>query len=178
MKRFDLSFSKLIGKPCWGVQRGWGSFLTLEFGDPHLEIREPRESTSEFKRVRDVAARRAVRVRGDWHLWIYCCQWGVFDDSGKLVGDTSTKSAIDKAAKFLNGQALVAGSLVARGMHTTLEFDLGATLKIKPYNRTDEQWMLYEPGGKVLTVRADKHYSYGHAEREPEKMRWLPINAT
>ena len=62
-------------------------------------------------------------------------------------------------------------------MHTVLEFDLGATLETKPYNRKDEQWMLYEPEGNVLKVRADKSYSYGPGDREPEKLRWLPIKA-
>jgi hypothetical protein len=175
MKRFDLSFSRLVGKPCWEVKRGFGSFLTIEFGEPHLEVREPRESTSELKKVRDLISRRTVHVRGEWHLWIYCCHWGVFDGSGRLVGDTSSKKAIDRAAKYLNGQALVAGALVPRGMRTVWEFDLGATPETKPYNRTDEQWMLYEPEGKVLTVRADKHYSYGSEDRQPEKVRWLPI---
>jgi hypothetical protein len=175
MKRFDLSFSRLVGKPCWEVKRGFGSFLTIEFGEPHLEVREPRESTSESKKVRDLMSRRTVHVRGEWHLWIYCCHWAVFDGSGKLVGDASSKKAIDRAAKYLNGQALVAGALVPRGMRTVLEFDLGATLETKPYNRTDEQWMLYEPEGKLLTVRADKRYSYGSEDRQPEKVRWLPI---
>ena len=161
MKRFDRSFNKLIGKPCLGVKRGWGSFLTMEFGEPHLKIHEPRESTSEFKKVREAAARRSAYIRGDWHFWIYCCEWGVFDRSDKLVGDTSSKKSIDRAAQFLNGQALVASALIPRGMHTVFEFDLGARLETKPYNRTGEQWMLYEPDGKVLTVRADKRYSYG-----------------
>ena len=177
MKRFDLSFSRIVGKPCWGVKRGLGSFLTFEFGEPHLEVHEPRESTAESKKVRDLMARRMVYVRGQWHLWIYCCDWSVFDGSGKLVGNTSSKRAIDRAAAYLNGQALVASALIPRGMRTVLEFDLGATLETKPYNRTDEQWMLYEPEGKVLTVRADKHYSYGAGDREREKVRWLPIKA-
>jgi hypothetical protein len=32
---------RLYGKPCWGVKPGFGSFLTLEFGKPNLEVREP-----------------------------------------------------------------------------------------------------------------------------------------
>ena len=175
MRRFDLSFARLVGKPCWGVKRGFGSFLTMEFGEPHLEVREARVSNAESKKVRDLMARRMVTVRGEWHLWIYCCDWSVFDDSGKLVGDTSSKRAIDRAAKYLDGQALVASALIPRGMRTVWEFDQGATLKTKPFNREDRQWMLYEPEGKVLALRADKHYCYGPGNREPDKERWLPI---
>ena len=177
MKRFDQSFKQLLGKPCWGVKRGWGSFLTIEFGQPHLELLEPRETTSTSKKVQAAAARRLAYVRGDWHLWVYCCQWGVFNDSGELIGDTSSRRSIDRAAAFLNGQALVAGALIPRGMRTVLEFDLGARLEMKPYNRTAEQWMLYEPNGKVLTVRADKRYSYGSKDHAPERMQWLPVQA-
>lgn len=60
-------------------------------------------------------------------------------------------------------------------MRTIWEFDLGATLQTKPYNRKGEQWMLYEPEGKVLTLRADKHYYYGLGDREPDRKRWLQI---
>jgi hypothetical protein len=175
MKRFDLSFRKLLGKPCWGVTRGWGSFLTLEFGEPHLEIYEPRESTSKSKKIREAAARRLAYVRGDWHLWIYCCAWTVSDGSGRLVGNSSTKKSIDRAARFLNGQALSSGALISRGMRTVLEFDLGGRLETKPYDRRSEQWMLYEPTGKVLIVRADKRYTYGSADRTPDQKQWLPI---
>ena len=177
MKRFDQSFKQLLGKPCWGVKRGCGSFLTIEFGQPHLKIYEPRVTTSTSKKVQASAARRQAYVRGDWHLWIYCCDWSVSDGSNKLVGDTYSRKSIDLAAKFLNGQALVASTLISRGMRTVLEFDLGARLETKRYNRTDEQWMLYEPGGKVLTVRADKHYSYDPGDLEPNMLRWPPMES-
>ena len=36
-------FQPLYGKPCWQVKQGYGSFLTFEFGEPHLHIREPRQ---------------------------------------------------------------------------------------------------------------------------------------
>lgn len=38
------AFRPLYGLPCWNVRPGQGSFLTLEFGTPHLEIIEPREA--------------------------------------------------------------------------------------------------------------------------------------
>src|ERR1700730_15266743 len=40
---FDRIFKMLYGKPCWNVKPGYGSFLTLEFGKPHLQIHEPRK---------------------------------------------------------------------------------------------------------------------------------------
>ena len=173
MKRFDLSFEKLIGQPCWNVKRGHGSFLTLEFGEPHLEIREPITTTSTSQKVHDNLARRQVRVHGSWHLWLYCCQWQVGNAAGKLVGDSSSARAIERAVKFLDGQALVASTLIPRGMRTLWQFALGAT---KSYSRKDEQWRLFEPGGKVLTVRADKRYSYREGD-DPAEETWWPIEA-
>lgn len=71
-------FAPLLGLPCWNVQKGQGSFLTFEFGDPSLQIREPIESTTAasatilaWRRRR----RRSIRPIGEWHLWIYCCNW-------------------------------------------------------------------------------------------------------
>ena len=92
-----------------------------------------------------------------------------------VADDTSSRRRIDRAARYLNGQKLVHSRVVLRGMRTVFEFDLGGRLETKPYNRTSEQWMLYEPNGNVLTVRADKHYTYGSGKRPPDRSRWLPI---
>src|SRR6202521_1939253 len=57
-------------------------------------------------RVQKVLARRNVFVHGEWHLWIYCCNWKVFT-KGKRTGDSSTKPRIRLAADVLNGQKLI-----------------------------------------------------------------------
>jgi hypothetical protein len=98
---------RLYGKPCWGVKPGFGSFLTLEFGKPNLEVREPLvASKAASERVRQALARRRVQVHGEWHLWIYCCHWEVLSGN-KRVGDSSSKTKIRRAAEFLNGQKLI-----------------------------------------------------------------------
>jgi hypothetical protein len=62
-------------------------------------------------------------------------------------------------------------------MRSVFEFDLGGRLETKPYDRTSEQWLLYEPNGDVLAVRADRKYSYGPGDRHPSKVRWLTVDA-
>jgi frataxin-like iron-binding protein CyaY len=62
-------------------------------------------------------------------------------------------------------------------MRSYFEFDLGGRLETKPYDRTSEQWLLYEPNGNVLTVRADKRYSYGPGDRQPSRESWLAVDA-
>ena len=176
VRRIRSSLRRLYGLACWSVRRGHGSFLTLEFGRPHLRLREPYRSSAKSKRVRAAAAARLATVHGDWHLWIYCCDWAVFEGE-RLVGDSRSKQSIDRAARFLDGQRLVKAWVVPRGMRSVFEFDLGGRLETKPCDRAREQWLLYEPNGNVLAIRADRKYSYGPGERHPSAERWLAIDA-
>ena len=176
IRRINQSFGKLYGQPCWNVRNGHGSFLTLEFGEPRLEIREPHISDSESRNVREWACRRSVNVVGKWHLWIYSCDWKVVVD-GKAKADSSTVRKMERAPRILDGQILKELGTKDRGKSWDFTFDLGATLHTTPYDRRSEQWTLYEPGNKVLSVRADKKYSYGSGDRTPKKERWLSIDA-
>ena len=63
-------FQSLIGLPSWNVMNGHGGFLTIEFGTPRLEIREPRDVPNVLPRVRQLFLRRLVSLHGQWHLWI------------------------------------------------------------------------------------------------------------
>lgn len=175
MNQIDRSFAKIVGKPCWGVRRGWGSFLTLEFGSPRLVIREPVTATSALSsRVERLLARRAVRPRGRWHLWIYSCEWHVYA-KGRLIGDWTTSRRVDRAARELDGQQLQSVTVRSRGSNTHFAFDLDAELETKPYDRKSEQWLLYAPDGKVLVWRADRKYSYDFGNRSPERKSWRSL---
>lgn len=176
MRKFDSTFARIIGLPAWSVRRGYGTFLTMEFGQPSLVIREPMNSSQPSdKLAREREVRRLVSVQGQWHLWLYCSTWRVFDQVRGLIGDSSSRLSIDMAAKYLDGQALQRAQLVRRPFKTVLEFDLGASLEIVPYSRQDELWMLYEPEGSVLTVRADRKYSYELGSSKPRETRWTDI---
>jgi hypothetical protein len=166
---------RLYGKPCWGVSPGFGSFLTLEFGEPHLEVREPvAANKGASPRVRKNLVRRAVYVHGEWHLWIYCCDWQVFSGN-KRIGDSSNRAKIRLAAEFLSGQALTGFSVKLPKVSCVFEFDLGATLKTRAYDNKSEQWLLYEPSHKVLTVRADGHYKHRRSDLPEDQRDWKPI---
>ena len=167
--------SGLYGKPCWGVKPGVGPFLTLEFGKPNLEIRDPIIATKGAStNLRDRLARRAVHVHGEWHLWIYCCDWEVLSGS-KCIGDSSKKPKIRHAAEFLNGQELTCFSISLRKLSCVFEFDLGATLKTRPYDKESEQWLLYGPSHKVLSLRADGRYKYMRSDVPEDQGSWKPV---
>ncbi len=55
--------------------------------------------------------------------------------------------------------------------------DLGGVLKTHPFSRTHEQWLLYEPTGKVLILRADRRYSHHPANRPEGQNAWRPIQS-
>jgi hypothetical protein len=156
VEQVQASFAPLLGKPCWRVRRGHGSFLTFEFGEPHLEIREPRKlDPSRSARMHQLFARRRVSIHGEWHLWIYCCEW-IVTSGDERIGESSTHERMDRAAVELDGQALT--SVRGDGGRWYFDFDLGGRLETRPYedgSPTDERWSLYEASDYVLAVLAD-----------------------
>jgi hypothetical protein len=172
---FERLFKKIYGKPCWRVSPGYGSFLTLHFGEPHLEIREPSVAKrSASAKVKRLLQSRTVLIYGQWRLWINCCNWKVLS-KGKLIGESSSKPGIQRAADFLDGQNLRQFSIMPGQSRCRFTFDLGGILETWPYNDHGEQWFFFDsPVRKVLTLRADGYYSYEPYHRVESK-NWKPI---
>jgi len=103
----EAVFAPLLGKPAWHVKKGHGSFITMEFGEPNLKIREPlqpRENGSEVSER--LSTTRKVTVRGEWHLWVYCCHWEIARGSVLEAYDESEDHVIISAASFIEGGEL------------------------------------------------------------------------
>jgi len=162
------AFDAISGLPSWAVQRGWGSFVTFEFGSPHVishKVNEfPFRVDGEALRV----PRRLTYAKGDWHLWIYCCNWSLTWRGRQLAESESSKSDIDAALTIVNGQALTSVSTGEDG-GSRFVFDLDCQLTTSPYRDCqtspypprpdggDKQWMFYQPSGRVLSLHADGH---------------------
>ncbi len=162
MSIIDNVFRPIYRKPCWQVEQGYGSFLTFEFGEPHLDIQEPRQIRQDASEgAKKYAARRHVYVHGDWHLWVYLCDWRILSHGQVIAHSGASRRVIKKATWELNGQALVQVN-VSDGLVSTMDFDLGGQLVLIPntdvYEKTAELWRLFEPSGDVFTLRADKQY--------------------
>lgn len=171
---FTETFAPLIGVPCWGVERGQGSMLSFQFGEPRLSIREPFVSTSPLAEMRASAARRRVKPVGAWCLFVVCCRWRA---SGTIsADDESTHDRIEAAARELSGQRLMRFECDAAAHRATFRFDLGTTLETWPYEDDDsgEQWSLYRPDGNVLTYRADGAVSLDPGDTHPDRVKWIP----
>jgi hypothetical protein len=74
----------MIGFPVWGAKHGFGSFLTLEFG----------------------ASSPVREGYGEWHLWIYCCNWRIVREGVELAWSESDGSSIKRAVSTLNQHCL------------------------------------------------------------------------
>lgn len=179
MTKIDDVFKPILGKPCWQVQQGYGSFLTFEFGEPRLHIQEPRQaSTQVAEKLRKRWARRNIYVHGDWHLWVYICGWRLFLNDEELANDSSTRKTIKNALLEIDGQALTSVT-IKKSFVSVFEFDLGGRLEITPnyddYEKDSDLWLLYEPSGYVFTLRADGKYSHAPGDGSIEK-EWKTLN--
>jgi hypothetical protein len=67
----------VLGHPSWLVQRGYGSFVTMEFGEPQVNIFEPTLMPLDIDGAPARALKRSSFVSGAWHLWVYCCAWSL-----------------------------------------------------------------------------------------------------
>ena len=153
------AFAPVIGLRSWLVRRGYGTFITLEFGDPHVGVRHARKTTFAGRRVRS----RLSAVHGEWHLWIYGSSWKL-DLEGELAAHSEADGVdIERALAILDGQSIQRVDVETRTGSTVFQFDLGATLRVEsigPDESGDPEdlWLLYQPTGQVLTVRSDGSY--------------------
>jgi len=168
---------KLYGHPCWDARKGYGSFLTFEFGKPLVTIDEPVRSWNGKPRVRPAATKRGAWVHGEWHLWIYCCRWTIHQDGKRLATSSSGASKMGDAARQLQGQALIGVSVDPKSGDSRFEFDYGGRLETRRWDRTDVQWILHSPTHRVLEIRGDGKYSDDHETTRCNDTEWKQRSA-
>ena len=164
----------IYGLPCWHVRQGYGSHLTLEFGQPHqtvYPVRFPKQTTGTRRHPS-----RCVVIKGEWHLWIYCCGWRIFQASEELAHNESSREDIAKACSILDGQALTKVELSPNHGWSTFTFDLGGVLETGPYDdELLEQWFLFCPKSLGLTYRSDGKVSYSSTDMKSCDEDWQQV---
>jgi hypothetical protein len=151
------TFHAIRGLPGWAVKRGHGSFVTFEFGSPRVVINDVRELPAHVGGEKILVPQRGAGVRGEWHLWIYCCNWSLSWRKRSLAHSESSDLDIDRALTVLNGQSVSSVTTTSDGS-SRFAFDLDYELATSPYDDArsdDEQWMFYQPSGRVLGFRAN-----------------------
>ena len=129
----EMLLRPLIGQISWGAERSVGAYIALEFGPPHLEVRQPMESSADsLPEVREILSGRKAAATGRWQLAVEHCEWTVSAFSKKCSNRSSSK-VIDGALRALSGQILesVSEKRSAGQVEITLKFDLGAILSAK-----------------------------------------------
>jgi hypothetical protein len=174
----DGAFGLVYGKPCWNVRQGYGSILKLDFGQPHLLIREPIQIQSDAsEKIQKHFLRRLVMLRGDWTLTIFGCTWIVSSNGNKTAESGSSRPRIRRALADLNSQALIKVSGDLGKGRWLFTFDLGGVLETRRFDLTTEQWWLYESSGYSFSVRGAGEFSYSPNDLDPLKKKWLSIKA-
>lgn len=139
----------LLGKKAWGVSKGVGSFVTLEFGRPL-----PTNGSNE-------------RTHGEWHLWLYNCAWRL--EAGRrqvLAGSGDSPDRIEAAIQQLEGLSFDSIEISPPALDTAMTFSEDMTLRLFPISQDMEleHWMLYTPDGNVLLIGPGTSWSYENAE--------------
>ena len=178
MRQIGEFFAPFIGQSVWQVRRGHGSFLTMEFGMPHLAVREPITPSPDISgRVRRNLLRRHVAVTGDWHFWVQYGDWKITTTDGVLTSGDAPGSQFDECLRDLDGQRLVSVGPGTRIRSCAFSFDLGAILEIWPSTENpDDQWSLYSWGGEIVTCRNDGELEF--EKTGPEQRIYKPLDVT
>jgi hypothetical protein len=169
-----------VSKPCWLVQHGYGSFITMEFGEPQVEISGPFLMPVLIEGAPERSPRRSAFVRGDWHLWIYCCRWSLTLEGIQLAHEESDGITMNRALAALNGQILTAVH-IEPDSRTTFSFDLGCTFLTYPApagsygDEPAEQWIWHGRSGPVAAVRDNGTYALSPRDATREDQQWQPI---
>lgn len=157
MEQIKHLFAPLVGQLVWQVRRGVGTFLTLEFGMPHLSIREPIVPSSDSPpRVRRNLMRRGVFVTGDWHLWVQYSDWMLSTSTGVLNSENHPGSPLDECLRDLDGQRFLSVDGGNMEGSCAFRFDLGGLLEIWPSAEIpDDQWGLFIWNGDIVSYSND-----------------------
>ena len=158
MQKIANVFSPLLGEISWSVKLGHGSYVTIEFGQPHLHIREPIKTTS-GGRVGELLSQRKVSIVGDWHFWIQDTDWRA-TNGDKQCDSNSTSNEIEKVLSGIDGQRLVSAEVKSGVLE--LNFDLGALISIFPSQEPDlDLWTLYRFQSEHVSCRSDNSIVVG-----------------
>lgn len=118
--------------PVWRSEIPDGSWLWLQFGEPHLFIYEDaRESRDRH------LFRRLASVRGDYMLWLQFCRWQVLVRTRRRFHSGQRILSLLGAGKSLEGRKLVGCKVAMRPFTFAFEFE-EATLLTEPLQDASE----------------------------------------
>ncbi len=137
----------LIGQKAWGVSLGLESIITLEFGKPI----PPNE--------------KHKKTHGEWHLWVYMCDWRLEKNNKYIVGSGAKRSELEKVVQMMEGMSIDSIEILPVAGDTIIYFEEELVLRIfSVYSSEDELWMLFTPDGNVLYIGPGTNWYYEPAD--------------
>lgn len=145
-------FKGCIGSYVWGVVRGYGSGINLEFGQPLLHVRQPRSDLAGdgqdkvSKRWRN----RLITVVGEYRLWLQSCHWVARSENEAITQAYNNVSSVDDILSSISGQRLM--EIVVLDKKMIFKFDLGGELQVflaEEYEPDDDQFTMVTPEGTL-----------------------------
>ena len=167
---------------CWQVRWDNQVGLDMNFGRPHLVIREPRRSSSRWPRVRALAARRRAHLHGTHWLQIAPEAWEIVLDDGTRARRGAAARQSDVACARLTGERLVEVRIDVKTGVSEFRFDLGGVIRVRRprgwgTEPDDQLWTLHGPGHQYVAVFAGGTYSYGSTRRADAVPRPMSTDA-
>jgi hypothetical protein len=127
--KIDELLQLLVGQYVWSVRSGVDTFLTMEFGEPHRVVYEPRQaSEGASAAVKKILASRRITIKGDVSLFIQDSQWTIGTKDAVVNWNSDAALVREMIAYHLDGQKIL--SVVRRSDETVFEFDFGTTLRL------------------------------------------------
>jgi hypothetical protein len=143
----------LIRQRPWRLKLGVGSFVTIEFGKPE--------------------ANPSGLVRhGEWHLWLYMCNWKLKRTGKALADSQGDRTSIESVFQNLELGSVKEVRIPRSSVDLQIEFDSGVNLWTTSTSKRDkvEQWMLFTPERKCLSAFGNQSYEYAPIdESRPRK---------
>ncbi len=128
----------IIGEFVWGAKQGYGSFLSLKFGNPKTVFSGIKKPLEKGKFLFNNFENRHVTIKDGYTFFVNMANWKIYADKSKLAYDESERSEIEFALSFINGQKLKKVIIDSNQKITEFEFDLGGIIKISNKNYSDE----------------------------------------
>lgn len=142
-------FNKVLFLKARGVEPGYGSFVTMGFGnDMSYEIK--------------IRGKMETKFRSEWFLWIYMCYWELKKKDQLLCYCEDEKVKMRESLKSLEDKKLLKAEILDDNYSMQLEFEDGMKLHLISNNSEEdnEQWKLFTPDRKVLTAGPFQEISY------------------
>lgn len=158
--------SAMHGQYVWSVCCDEYGVLRLDFGSPHLSVREPSPTAGKSERLAIVLQRRLVIPTGEWHLFVEAGLWSV--EAGGFGCNRLDEQFDTRAFDQLDGQKLVSVAYAPASAGWLFTFDLSGTLLIREQHLEedeDTQWTLFfERGGSLSCEAGNQFFLEGNAD--------------